>query len=77
MFDILKKSLGQSSYKTLSKYVDNLQMLTDIIGEGKQKGGIVMKFKQQYGGGEVRFASNKEMVGFIKALHSLSQILDK
>lgn len=76
MFDILKKSLGQGSYKTLSKYVDNLQMLTDIIGEGN-KGGIVMKFKQQYGGGEVRFANNKEMVGFIKALNALSQMISK
>ncbi len=77
MFEILKKAVGQGSYKNLEKYIENLQMLTDVIGDGNNKNGVVMRFKKQYGGGEVRFPNSKEMIVFIKALNVFAQKIGK
>jgi len=59
--------------RILEKYLDNLQVLTDVIGEEKtNKNGAVLRFKARYGGGEARFPNKNEMLQFIVALYAFA-----
>ena len=75
--NLVKKFIDNRKFKVLEKYVDNLQILTSVIGDDEQKGGVVLKFKSQYGGGQVRFQTKKEMVEFCNALGAFAEVIKK
>lgn len=78
LFLAVTKGLTSPEKKVLNTYLEDLSVLTTIIGKEDftAKGGAVMKFNSKYGGGEVRFQNKNEIIKFCTALGKLASNIE-